>query len=175
MFDVFTEEIEILLKDGIANLYWFKRDLHKAWLRSGVPKEIADKVYNLRDQEGQRLTKRQQMDHLYIELRGGDFNRRLEVSRNFVRLLVEHRNFTPQDERHRIERAEHAALKLKEIIREQEAQREYKETIRRKAEKATKETYHSQLLALSEDFQRYVELKPQERGYALEKLFPMLT
>lgn len=34
MFDVFTEEIEVLLKDGIANLYWFKRDLHKAWLKN---------------------------------------------------------------------------------------------------------------------------------------------
>lgn len=174
MFDVFTEEIEVLLKDGIANLYWFKRDLHKSWLRSGVPKEIAEKIYNLHDPEGQKLTKRQQMDHLYIELRGGDFNRRLEVSRNFVRLLVEHRNFTPQDERHRIEKAEHAALKLREIIRDQEAQREYKEAIRRKAEKATKETYHSQLLGLRSDFQRYIELKPQERGYALEKLFPKL-
>lgn len=174
MFDVFTEEIEVLLKDGIANLYWFKKDLYKAWLRSGVSKEIADKIYNLHDPEGKKLTKRQQMDHLYIELRGGDFNRRLEISRNFVRLLVGHRNFTPQDERHRIEKAEHAALKLKDIIREQESQREYKETIRRKAEKAKKETYHSQLLALRDDFQRYTELNPQERGYALEKLFPNL-
>ena len=120
MFDVFTEEIEVLLKDGIANLYWFKKDLQKAWLRSGVPKEIADKINNLHDAEGRQLTKRQQMDQLYIELRGGDFNRRLEVSRNFVRFLVEHQNFTPQDEKHRIEKAEYAALKLKEIIREQE-------------------------------------------------------
>jgi hypothetical protein len=36
MFDVFTEEVEILIKDGIANLYWYKGDLRKAWLRSGV-------------------------------------------------------------------------------------------------------------------------------------------
>jgi hypothetical protein len=174
MFDVFTEEIEVLLKDGIANLFWFKRDLHKAWLRSGVPKDIADRINNLHDSEGRQLTKRQQMDQLYSELRGGDFNRRLEISRNFVRFLVEHRNFTPQDEKHRIEKAEHAALKLKEIIREQEAQKEYKETIRRKADKASKETYHSQLLELRDDFQLYTELKPQERGYALEKLFPKL-
>ena len=37
MFDVFTERIEVLIKDGMANLYWYKGDLHKAWLRSGVP------------------------------------------------------------------------------------------------------------------------------------------
>jgi len=174
MFDVFTEEIEVLLKNGIANLYWYKKDLYKAWLRSGVPQGIADKINGFLDSEGRKLTKRKQMDQLYIELRGGDFNRRLEVSRNFVRLLVEHRNFTPQDEKHRIEEAERSALKLKEIIREQEIQKEYKETIRRKAAKATKETYHSQLLDLRDDFQNYIELKPQARGYALEKLFPKL-
>lgn len=174
MFDVFTEEIEVLLKNGIANLYWYKKDLYKAWLRSRVPQEIADKINGLLDSEGRKLTKRKQMDQLYIELRGGDFNRRLEVSRNFVRLLVEHRNFTPQDEKHRIEEAERSALKLREIIREQEIQKEYKESIQRKAAKATKETYHSQLLDLRDDFQRYIELKPQERGYALEKLFPKL-
>ena len=37
MFDVFTEQIEVLIKDGIANLYWYKGDLQKAWLRAGVP------------------------------------------------------------------------------------------------------------------------------------------
>lgn len=174
MFDVFTEEIEVLLKEGIANLYWYKNDLYKAWLRSGVEKTLADKIQNDRDTEGRKLTKRQQMDQLYIHLRGGDYNRRLEVSRNFVRLLVDHQGFSPQDEKHRIEKAERNALKLKEIIREQEIQKEYKETIRRKAAKATKETYHSQLLAIRDDFQNYLGLRPQERGYALEKLFPKL-
>lgn len=174
MFDVFTEEIEVLLKDGIANLYWFKRDLYKAWLRSGVPQDIADRINGLLDAEGRKLTKRKQMDQLYIELRSGDFNRRLEISRNFVRLLIEHRKFTPQDAKHRIEKAEHSALKLKELIREQEVQKEYKESIRREAAKASKETYQSQLLSLREDFQSYTELKPQARGYSLEKLFPKL-
>jgi hypothetical protein len=102
MFDVFTEEIEVLLKDGIANLYWFKRDLYKAWLRSGVLQDIADRINALLDSEGRKLSKRQQMDQLYIELRNGDYNRRLEISRNFVRLLIEHNDFTPQDEKHRI-------------------------------------------------------------------------
>ena len=174
MFDVFTEEIEVLLKDGIANLYWFKRDLHKAWLRSGVPQRIADQISDAIDSVGGKLTKRKQMDQLYIELRGGDFNRRLEISRNFVRILIEHRNFTPQDPKHRIEKAEHSALKLKDLIREQEVQKEYKESIRRKAAKVSKETYQSQLLSIREDFQRYTELKPQERGYSLERLFPEL-
>lgn len=174
MFDVFTEEIEVLLKDGIANLYWFKRDLYKAWLRSGVLQDIADRINALVDSEGRKLSKRQQMDQLYIELRNGDYNRRLEISRNFVRLLIEHNDFTPQDEKHRIERAEHCALKLRELIREQEAQKEYKESIQRSAVKASKETYQSQLLILRDDFQGYTGLRPQERGYALEKLFPKL-
>ena len=174
MFDVFTEEIEVLLKDGIANLYWFKRDLYKAWLRSGVPQDIADRITGLLDEEGRKLTKREQMDQLYIELRSGDYNRRLEISRNFVRLLIEHGNFTPQDANHRIEKAERISLKLKELIREQEVQREYKESIRRRAAKSSKETYQSLLLGLREDFQCYIELEPQKRGYALEKLFPKL-
>jgi len=174
MFDVFTEEIEVLIKDGVANLYWYRSDLYKAWLRSGVPQEVANMIYNSRDSEGRKLTKRKQMDRLYNELREGDFNRRLEVSRNFVRLLIEHRNFTPQDEKHRIEKAEHCALKLKAVIKEQEEQKEYRDSIRRRAFKASKETYQSQLLHLRDDFQCYTELEPQKRGYALEKLFPGL-
>ena len=174
MFDVFTEEIEVLLKEGIANLYWFKRYLYKVWLRSGVPQLMADRIYGLSDEEGRKLTKRQQMDELYIQLRSKDFNRRLEISRNFVRILVEHQDFVPQDEKHRIEKAERCALKLKEIIRQQNAQREYKESIRRKAAKASKENYESQLLGLRKDFQQYTELEPQDRGFALERLFPKL-
>ena len=60
MFDVFTEEIEVLLKDGIANLYWYKKDLHKAWLRSGVPQNIADRISVLINPDGRKFTKRQQ-------------------------------------------------------------------------------------------------------------------
>jgi hypothetical protein len=36
MFDVFTEEMEVQIKTGISNLYWFREDLRKAWLRSSV-------------------------------------------------------------------------------------------------------------------------------------------
>lgn len=174
MFDIFTEEIEVLIKDGVSNLYWYRADLYKAWLRSGVPQEIADKVHNSVDGEGKKLTKRQQMDLLYGELRIGDYNRRLEISRNFVRLLVEQRVFTPQDEKHRIERAEHCSLKLREVIREQQDQREYRESIKRRAKEASKETYEDQLLRLRDDFMSYTQLTPQQKGYSLEKLFPKL-
>lgn len=174
MFDIFTEEIEVLIKDGVSNLYWYRADLYKAWLRSGVPQAIADKVYNSIDGEGKKLTKRQQMDLLYGELRIGDYNRRLEISRNFVRLLVEQRIFTPQDEKHRIDRAEHCSLKLREVIREQQEQREYRESIKRRAKEASKETYEDQLLRLRDDFMSYTQLTPQQKGYALEKLFPKL-
>lgn len=99
MFDVFTEEVEILIKDGIANLYWYKGDLHKAWLRSGVPIDTKNEILRLKDEEGRNLTKRLQMDALYERLREGDYNRRLEVSRNFVRILIEQKTFSPQNEK----------------------------------------------------------------------------
>ncbi|MBR8087650.1 hypothetical protein KDX23_33650 [Burkholderia vietnamiensis] len=89
MFDVFNEEIEVLLKDGLANLYWYKNDLHKAWQRSGVPTAIIERIKMLHDETGKTLTKRSQMDALYQQLRSSEYNRRLEVSRNFVRLLIE--------------------------------------------------------------------------------------
>ena len=65
MLDVFTEEVEVIVKDGIANLYWYKSDLHKAWLRSGVPAAIHDEVIRLRTKDDQDLSKRRQMDALY--------------------------------------------------------------------------------------------------------------
>jgi hypothetical protein len=174
MFDVFTEEIEVLIKDGVANLYWYRGDLYKAWLRSGVPKETADRIYYSLDSEGKKYPKRQQMDLLYNELRIGDYNRRLEISRNFVRLLVEQRSFSPQDEKHRIDRAEHCALKLREIIRKQQEQKEYRESITRRAKDKSRETYEDQLLRIRDDFMHYTKLNPQARGYALEKLFRKL-
>jgi hypothetical protein len=109
MFDVFTEQIEVLIKDGIASLYWYKADLQKAWLRSGVPQPLTRQISQETDTEGNTLSKRKQMDRLYEELRTSDLNRRLEASRNFVRILVEHKNFVPQDPRHRVDIAERAA------------------------------------------------------------------
>ena len=60
MFDVFTEEVEVLIKDGIANLYWYKGDLQKAWLRSGVSSAVRDEIVRLKSEEGRELSKRRQ-------------------------------------------------------------------------------------------------------------------
>jgi hypothetical protein len=174
MFDVFTEEVEVLIKDGIANLYWYKSDLQKAWLRSGVSSAVRDEIVRLKSEEGRELSKRRQMDALYERLRSGDYNRRLEISRNFVRILIEHTGFTPQNERHRVEIAERSALKLRELIRQQEKDREYRDSIRASAEKASRETYESKLGELRIKFSEAHDLPPQKKGYALEKLFTEL-
>lgn len=174
MFDVFAEEIEVLIKDGISNLYWYRQDLQKAWIRSGVDESLARRIQGAKDSEGKNLTKRNQMDMLYDHLRTADFNRRLEVSRNFVRLLVEQQRFTAQDSKHRIEKAEYCALKLKDIIRQQNVEQDQKDSLRLRAEKTRKESYHEQLLLLREKFLEYNNLSPQNKGYALEKLFTEL-
>ncbi|NTV47860.1 MAG: restriction endonuclease, partial [Chlorobiales bacterium] len=174
MFDVFTEEVEVLIKDGIANLYWYKSDLQKAWLRSGVSSADRDEIVRLKSEEGGALSKRRQMDALYERLRSGDYNRRLEISRNFVRILIEHSGFTPQSEKHRVEIAERSALKLRELIRQQEKDREYRDCIRASAEKASRETYESKLGELRIKFSEANDLPPQKKGYALEKLFTEL-
>jgi hypothetical protein len=174
MFDVFTEEVEVLIKDGIANLYWYKGDLQKAWLRSGVSTAVRDEIVRLKSEEGRELSKRRQMDALYERLRSGDYNRRLEISRNFVRILIEHTDFTPQSEKHRVEIAERSALKLRELIRQQEKDREYRDSIRASAEKASRETYESKLGELRIKFAEAHDLPPQKKGYAIEKLFTEL-
>jgi Restriction endonuclease len=171
MLDVFTEEVEVLIKDGIANLYWYKGDLHKAWLRSGVLASIRDEITRLKSEEGQELSKRRQMDALYERLRSGEYERRLEVSRNFVRILIEQTSFTPQNEKHRVEVAERSALKLRELIRNQGKERESKETIRASTSKARRETYESKLTNLRDKFTKAHDLEPQKRGYALESIF----
>src|SRR5258708_39964585 len=124
MFDIFTEEIELTIKSGIANLYWFHGDLKKAWLRAGVDQSVCDSLVNKRQNDGSKFSKRQLMDMLYERLRMSDLNRRLEISRNFVRFLIEHKNFVPQGEGHKIEIAERCALKLGQIINDQNRERE---------------------------------------------------
>jgi hypothetical protein len=170
MFDVFTEQIEVLIKDGIANLYWYKGDLQKAWLRSGVSQPLAKSISLETDPEGRTLSKRKQMDRLYEELRSADLNRRLEVSRNFVRTLVEHKNFVPQDPRHRIEIAERVALKLREVIRIQDCEREERDRVKRDADRP-KRTYQQDLERVREAFEKALSLSPQQKGYELEKIF----
>lgn len=174
MLDVFTEEAEVLIKDGIANLYWYKTDLHKAWLRSGVSPDVKNEIASEKDVENRGLSKREQMDRLYDILRNGDYNRRLEISRNFVRLLIEQKSFSPQSEKHRIEAAERCSLKLRMMIQEQENNRQYKESIAISAKKATQETYESKLADLRVKFDESHSLPPQKRGYELEKIFNSL-
>ena len=86
------------------------------------------------------------MDLLYKKTRNLDFNRRLEISRNFVRFLVEHKNFVPISENHHIDIAETCALKLKEIINKQKDVFEYNQQIMKKAKEAKTADYHSELL-----------------------------
>lgn len=174
MFDVFTEEIEVTLKDGIANLYWYRQDLKKCWLRAGVASGLADEILSERTTEGEKISKRRMMDRLYDELRNRHYNRRLEISRNFVRVLVEQKTFIPQAPGHRIEIAERSALKLKEIIHQQRREREQREEIQRRAREARKEDHEGDLLRMRKSFISVMELQPQKRGYALEKLFPEL-
>jgi len=174
MIDVFNEEIEVIIKDGIAHLYWYKGDLKKAWLRAGVDPMLVNSLYSMKDENNDSLTKRKLMDALYEELRKLEYNRRLEVSRNFVRVLIEATTFVPQDPRHRIEIAERCSLKLRKIINEQENQKEYKTKIKQRAEKGKNETYFSELLNLREKFVEMMNLSPQKRGYEFEKFLTEL-
>jgi hypothetical protein len=172
MLDVFTEEVEVIIKDGIANLYWYKSDLHKAWLRSGVTAMIRDEIIRIKTKDGQDISKRRQMDILYEKLRSGEYNRRLEISRNFVRILVEQKNFTPQSENHRIEVAERCSLKLRELIRQQEKEREHNHNIRAASkEKMTLDSYESKCANLQLKFSKAHDFPPQRKGYALEEIF----
>ena len=171
MFDVFTEEIEVQIKKGISNLYWFLGDLQKAWLRAGVDQTLTSKLFSARHEDGKKLSKRQLMDLLYENIRNADFNRRLEISRNFVRFLVEHKNFVPASEGHRIDLAESCALKLKEIIETQRHAAEHNQKIRARITEIKKVDYDSELLRVQRLFLDAEKLQGQDRGYAFEKLF----
>jgi hypothetical protein len=174
MLDVFTEQHEVLIKDGIANLYWYRGDLQKAWLRVGVPESVNTTIWKLTDENGLSLSKRKCMDELYGRLRGADFNLRVKISREFVRILIEHKNFVPQDPKHRIDVAERAALKLREMIAAQETDRERQNRAKQQSAKEKKIGYDEQLIAVRESFERAMTLTPQQKGYALEKIFTEL-
>ncbi|MCX5538570.1 hypothetical protein M3A49_03495 [Paraburkholderia sp. CNPSo 3076] len=53
---------------------------------------------------------------------------RLEVSRNFVRILVEQESFTPQDSNHQVQKAQLASLRLKDLLAKQNKEQEAKQT-----------------------------------------------
>ncbi|MFK4447143.1 hypothetical protein ABH944_007410 [Caballeronia udeis] len=174
MFDVFNEEIEVLIKDGLANLYWYKSDLHKAWQRSGVTVPVIERIKTLRDEAGKALTKRGQMDALYQHLRNDEYNRRLEVSRNFVRLLIEQETFTPQDSGHQVQKAQLAALRLKDLQAKQNKEQEAKQAARSTSAKVAIDNYESKLARLQHRFLAAHSLAAQEKGYELEKIFTEL-
>ncbi|TVP61862.1 MAG: hypothetical protein EA343_13260 [Nodularia sp. (in: Bacteria)] len=176
MLNVFNEEIEYLIKSGISNLYWYKNDLKIVWLKSGVPSKVCEELFTRKNNEGNVLSKKQLMDLLYEQLHNYDYDRRLEISRNFVRILTEKTEFKPQDPKHKIEISENSAMKLKQIIdREQrEKEEEYKKQIIKKTQEAKPEDYYSQLSRLNKRFTDSLKLSPQKRGYELEKIFPDL-
>lgn len=179
MIDVFTEEIEILIKEGISNLYWFKGDLRKLWLKSQVPEKIVEGIFSQKDLGGNIPSKRKLLDSLYENLRNENYSTRLEISRNFVRELVERESFVPQSENHRIERAETVALKLKRIVDRQHAQSHHRHSIRKRAKKAYQRSYEEELLELRTEFLEIERLSTtsserQKRGYRLERLFTKL-
>jgi hypothetical protein len=167
MFDVFTDEIEVLIKDGLANLYWFKGDLHKAWLTSKVDARVVSEIKAMRTTEGKPLTKREQMDALYERMRTLNYNRRLEISRNFARILIEQQQFVAQDRGHQVHRAQLAALRLRELCDKQSKEQEVKQA--RSVPRA--ETYDQKREKLQSRFMDIQSLSPQQKGYALEKLF----
>lgn len=110
------------------------------------------------------------MDLLYKNIRDIDYNRRLEISRNFVRFLVEHKHFIRIDPQHRIDLAEISAYRLREIIRDQEKNKP--------TNKSTKQPlivdYETELMKIRYLFNEVQKLNGQARGYALEKLFVKL-
>lgn len=174
MFDVFNIEIETLIKDGLSHLYWFKADLHKAWLVSGVSQPVVGEIKKLVNAEGKNLSKREQMDVLYERLRDGDFNRRLEVSRNFARILLEQKDFVAKDNGHQVHRAQLASLKLKELHAKQNQEQERKQTVREKSVRPVEESYDAQLGKLRDRFFAAHNMAPQAKGYELEKIFTQL-
>lgn len=171
MIDVFTEEIEVQIKKGISNLYWYLGDLQKAWLRAGVDNKLTIKLFNTKQDDGKKLSKRQLMDLLYTNIRSESYNKRLEISRNFVRFLVEHKNFSPQSDNHKIEVAEMSALKLKQIIQEQIQQTNNNKNTRKKTNDSKSFDYDTELLRVRDLFIDAEKLSGQQRGYAFEKVF----
>lgn len=174
MFDVFTEEIEVQIKIGISNLYWYVNDLKKAWLRAGVSVSLCNSILARMNRAGLKPTKREYMDFLYEELRIADYNKRLEVSRNFVRFLIEHKNFVPHDKKHRVEIAETCALKLKEILIQQLKELEKNKLVKQKMELNKQDSYIDKINKLQAKFNELLLLNNQKRGYELEKFFSEL-
>jgi hypothetical protein len=142
--------------------------------RAGVDPKLCASLFSRRNTDGSKSTKRQLMDMLYEQLRNSDFNRRLEISRNFVRFLVEHKSFVPQDDRHKIQVGEHCALKLKQIIQDQNRERERRDYSPTTIAHQPDPNPFFRLKSIQESFTKAKDLSPQQRGYELEKIFTRL-
>lgn len=170
MFDVFTDEIEFLIKEGISNLYWYKGDLEKCLIRAGVDARTAREIRNRTNTDGQPITKRQIMDDLYIEFRGREKNRRIEVSRNLARTLMEHKNFVSENSGHKIDIAERCSLKLQKIAQEQRLEQKKKEAARIAKSNQAEEDIFTSREKIRARFYAAMSLEPQARGYELEQI-----
>ena len=123
------------------------------------------------------LQKDQDPTYRRASVRTGEFCKRLlrlKISREFVRILIEHRNFVPQDPKHRIDIAERAALKLRELIAAQESECERQRRGRQQSANEKQISYEQQLTAVRGSFEGAMALPPQQKGYALEKIFTQL-
>lgn len=171
MFDEFNDEIELEIKSGMENLYWFKNDLKKAWITSGISPSFCEHLFARTNEQNKGLSKRELMDCLYEELRKTDKRNRDDISRNFVKILLERRNFVAQKPEHRIEIAKNCSLRLRQLYEQKQKEKEYWEQVRKKEQEAIEQDYHSQLLKLREKFNQINRLAGAKRGYALEDLF----
>jgi hypothetical protein len=171
MFDIFTEEIDKLIKEGISNFRWYRGDLKKILLQSKINPSLCDNLFSLEDENGQKLSKRKIMDKLYEELRTIDFNRRLEISRNLARVLLEATEFNQESPDHKVVIAQNCALKLKEIKQKQEQESFRKQKVQKNNESPS---YTKQMEEFAIKFNKALALPSQQRGYELEKLFPEL-
>ena len=171
MFDEFDDEIELEIKSGIANLYWFKNDLKKAWITSGISPSFCENLFSRNNSQGRSFSKRELMGCLYEELRRVDRKTRDDISRNFVIILLERRNFVPQKPEHRREIAKNCALRLRQLYEQKQKEKEYREQIKKKAQEAREQDYYSQLLRIRERFNQINRLSGAKRGYSLEELF----
>ncbi len=177
MLDVFTDEAELLIKEGIANLFWYRADMGKCLMRAGVEQALVKRLLSSKGANDQPISKRQIMDAVYQQLRTIDFNRRLEISRKLVAVLINQTSFVPQDKNHRVDIAERSALKLRAMIAEQQKERERRDVERAKLQQSKQDTAADTYLALQKVQQRFAEasrLPPQQRGYELEKIIPEL-
>lgn len=173
MLDVFKEEHDILVKNGMANLVWKRDDLVDLWEKIGVPKQIC---MNLRQKirasgygDLAYCSKNQMMNELYDRLKFFPQLERLRISRELVKILITWEDFTPKGEKHNIQEAERIALKLKEILRRQNENR-----VVNMIGKSEQDRYEQERIILYDEFLCCMKIEPIQRGRQFEKIFNKL-